>query len=289
MKHLFMLILLISWSYRVSTQPLSFSTIGQIYNYSVGDTFEYQVSTSRPSGGTSCRSAGYLLNTIIAYNVSGNSITYRIAMIQTDTIHQPGCEASFSDTNTYTIYNIDSYFDQVFRCDTNFTYNPYDSCYDSIFQNSNYNFHKQNHYHNPSFNYFDETYADSIGLVSMDDIAEAGEQETRQQLIYFHKASGEIWGQSQAITTTVAVIQPEIWTAKIIPTPAAESFKLILSKLPTGNLDFILSDGKGAHVFSKNITNLQTDMSRNKLSSGFYFWEIISENQVIVRGKLLLN
>ena len=280
-------VILIICGYFTNAQFPVISTVLQIYNYSTGDTFEYHKTIHAPQGNGSCNYEGYTLTIITSFTANNNAITYTSENYSeaTSGCCDPGCGFSqySSNKDSTVIIHPDSGIYYYLICQ------PGDNCMDSVFSNSSFNGHKQNRFYDNGFNFTDETYADSLGLVSMDDIAEAGEQETRQQLIYFHKASGEIWGQPQAIATAIAVLQPEICAAKIIPTPAAESFKLILSKLPPGNLDFILSDGKGAHVFSKTITNLQTDMSRNKLSSGFYFWEIISENQVIIRGKLLLN
>jgi hypothetical protein len=271
-------------------QGPSFSTIKQIYNLSVGDSFVYRASFNRNYSGGSCSFAGYTLSTIISYRLSGDSIIVGSYHFTKDTT--PCCDAacgtnsgltSFYLTNIYT--QIDSLFSQQYTCDTTQSI----QCFDSVFITNSYNFRKQNRYREVDLGFTDETYADGLGLVHQDNLEEDLGAETTLQLIYYHKASGEIWGHPQNLISSISRLSQPLLTANVFPNPAAESFNLKLSEIPSEKVKFELIDETGKILLIREIHDQQTEINRESLSAGVYIWELLSDNVILSRGKLFLN
>jgi len=286
MKRLCLLFILFQLAISGFAQGPDFSTIREVYAFAVGDTFEYQVG-SRQSYEPYCHYEGYTLTIITSFNTSHDTILYtsRNFSEAIGACCQPGCgfsQYAFSSGNAI-IKNADSSIFYNTLCPNG------DECLDTEFSSSSYNFHKQNQFYDNGFNFVNEIYADSLGLVYSDEIAEDNMTEITSQLIYLHKTTGEIWGQPQSIVSGVKTLQLDPLTAQIFPIPIENNFNLTLSQSPFRKLDFLLFDATGKTVFNQPITNIQTEMDRNGLSDGLYLWELISNNEVLQRGKLVLR
>ena len=286
MKRFHLLFFLTQLTISSFAQSFSFSTLREIYAFSVGDTFEYQVGSRQPYA-PYCTYEGHTLTVITSFNISRDTIVYTSESYSEAIAPccEPGCGFSqySSSSVTSTVTNLDSTVFYSLICPNG------DECLDTAFSNGNFNFHKQNLFHDNGFNFIDETYANGLGFVQKDDVAEENKTETTFRLIYFHKTTGEIWGQPQPIVSGINTLHPDNLTAQIFPVPAENNFNLMLSEPPFSKLNFLLFDASGRIIFNQLITNMQTEIERNDLSSGLYHWELTSSNQVLQRGKLVLH
>ena len=261
-------------------QGLNFSTIREIYAFSVGDSFEYEVS-SHQLFEPHCNYDGYTLTVITGFNISHDTITYESKSFSQSAgaCCQPGCgfsQYAYSSGGT-TIIDADSTIFYSLPC-----FNG-DQCLDTAFINANYDSHKQDHFYDNSFDLRDETFADGLGQIKGDDIFEYDKVEHIMQLIYFHKANGEIWGQPQTIISGIETLQPDEPSLQLFPNPSNEQIQLTTTAPnPT---EVKIYDALGRLVKQQAYTKT-IDVS--KLATGHYILELDFPGGIVIRqfGKL---
>ena len=74
----------------------------------------------------------------------------------------------------------------------------------------------------------------------------------------------------------------------IYPNPFS-STAIIETETPLPNAMFMLFDVVGKPVKQIQLTNSKTEITREDLASGVYIYEIISENKIIDRGRIIVE
>ena len=219
MKKLLPLFFILFFQFNLFSQV---STVRQVFNFSVGDTFEYSYSFYELSGGPDCAS-GYIVNVITSVSQNGDTITYGY---NTFTTSDGGClggggagacigplgpfpggsgmaglttfQTSMSDSGFFKVYNLDSL---IFNspCTSSIFLQPCDTpyCNTSTGYNPTYNGRKESNYSFLQLSWIRETYVDSVGLVSRNNSYEyTPTNVAMDSLIYYRKAAtGETGGQ----------------------------------------------------------------------------------------------
>lgn len=90
-----------------------------------------------------------------------------------------------------------------------------------------------------------------------------------------------LYNDLQALNTNKTVV--------LYPNPSTTSFTLQLSTPPTTQTYFQLYDALGRQVKREEINSSSTTINRNNLPGGIYFWQLLSENKILDRGKLVIE
>ena len=280
--------------------PLVPSTIGQVYSYDVGDTFEYTTSNNDPF----CHNQTTILRVVISYSRTNDSII--IGQKQYEAVGNYPCDPNihapfgtlFDSTSFSTsIYNPDS---SIFSIPFPFgltSSSPF--VHDTVYIRgiNNYNGKKQNELSIHGLSSVDQIWADSLGLIHERDFLE-GQLSTiyTWDLIYYHKTvSGEIWGTFLPFayqSIGLGIDDISISEIQIFPNPATSLFTIAIpdaSMLDYKNVRFTLFDLTGREILSLTIDKQSTTIYRNNISDGLYLWRISDNNRNISNGKFIFR
>jgi hypothetical protein len=159
--------------------------------------------------------------------------------------------------------------------------------HDSVYRdNATFNGVKQNLFSSivGGFEGTTEVYADSLGIVYEGEDLELS-SNNREQLIYYHKASGSIWG-TPFITTGISHID-DTYHIAIYPNPAQDRFVIQSGQYQGLHID--ICDVLSKKILSLNLNSKETAVKRNNLPSGIYYWQVSDGITLIKSGKLILE
>lgn len=312
MKRYYVLVILLLAAHIGFCQTIGFSTLRQIFNYQKGDSFEYDYGTSWlynfQNQFETANCGGKLLMVIDSVYSQSDTLVYKYTYAFQDTNAIGPCSSQFGygwigppftgpcyDQNynppgVFEVCNPDSFFPNMYsyyegQCNT-ITSNV---CFDTAFIDSNYHYRKQNRFSIVGFSSLDETCTDSLGLTNQNDFDEAGDNSQYLQLIWYHKAEGEIWGSySQVIVADINGVDASA-SVNLFPNPSNGNLHLQLAGFSNDKNYFELFDLSGRKVYSQNVVIGQTDLVLPGFSAGLYFWQIKSGNSVVKNGKLVLQ
>ena len=291
------------------SQSLPFSTLRQVFNYAVGDSFEYQYGYQGAYGSigniNSYSCGGYELMTITSASIAGDTLIYGYSYFSQDTGGTGPC--SWFGVGGYPpfppmrgggpsmgTYDSGGVF-RVIAPDSLVTYAwgpcvPPVVCSDTVVRDAMYNYHKQNQfadYYTESDD-TDETLTDSIGLTST--YSAIVYVNFQLQLTWYHKAYGERWGTPVTIIPTgISNISNDAPSVKLFPNPSTGEFSIQLSGVPLPEFSFELFDASGRRVYQQIVPNELTNIRLNGISNGLYLWQLSNSGTVMDRGKLVLN
>ena len=279
------------------------SSIGQVFNFSVGDTFEYYYSASDVPFDTNC-SAGYFIIVITSAQQAANNFTYSYNSWSNDTtrcIHRlsnleeicplPG--STCISSGTYQVMNTDSaiadftdiyswsYGSNAHVCDSPF-------CTFIIDSTAAYHSRKRSIFNIPSDI---EIYVNGIGLALRKYYHEfIPHYQVYDSLIFYSKpAQGEIWGQFVAIDNVSGITETQEVKSELYPNPTSSDFIFSVSEITKPDLRFILFDIAGKEIKRVNINSLKTAVNCCHVSTGIYCWQLLADRDVIGRGKLVVQ
>lgn len=300
MKKFYFALLLSVFSVKSFSQLIP-STIGEVYNFEVGDTMEYYSETHLGDGFHSY-AYGYMLITITSKYSNGDTIKYSYqSSTQITSASFPylaSIEGPFftgGNHNDYispplTLTKLDS---SIFIRFDYSCQNPF--CFDSVAENAAYNFRKQNMHNDHNLGVWVETFVAGVGLVSGGYFIESQGDSYGQTLIYYHKANGETWGTPQYFVLN-GINNLEESSIKISPNPTSSIFQIKLSKEPHRQTYFKLYDALGREVKQELISSATTTLNRENLSNGIYFWQVEAEaclpdrqGKIMERGKIIFE
>ena len=278
-------------------QALVPSSVRQIFNLEKGDSLEYHVWTVASGCGTICN--WYEMKTVdsLTYSSAQDTlfISFHTDLIRFDTgapVSQCGhCQQEFIfgdicpvNASRWAIAYPDSSINYL--QDT--TYGAYfGRRIDSVYINpAAYNGSKQNFYYlqRDDLSNCHEIYVDSIGIALKIESYQHGNSNL-EQLIYYHKANGSKWGTPFFMVGINSIPSEEAFA--VYPNPTDDRF--IIQAGSSSGRHFILFDALFKKVMDLNLTGNETRVNRNDLSSGLYFWQIVSGNDVIQTGKLVMK
>src|SRR5579859_1731818 len=139
MKKAFTLLFFALFVQAAYTQTLTPSTIGQVFNYSVGDSFEYSYSDYGwiTAGPVYFECDGYQLMTINSAWVRGNTLGFGQTIVSQDTFGHLVCihYGIIDYTQTYFMdsFNVSSPDSSIFSMYERNCSNPMPPCGDSVF------------------------------------------------------------------------------------------------------------------------------------------------------------
>ncbi len=90
-----------------------------------------------------------------------------------------------------------------------------------------------------------------------------------------------VWMGDKTITSEKSIL--------LSPNPATTSFTLQLSSAPNTPTYFQLYDAIGRQVRQEEIIATSTTLYRNNLPKGIYFWQLLTRQNVLQRGKLVME
>lgn len=265
MKKLYLLLLLPFFFTKGFSQLIP-STVGEVYNFEVGDSFLYE---AWPPGQYVL--PNYYWKIIIQKTISGNS----------DTIFY----TYYGNIND-TFYNLSS---SVLRLPLADSCNLWGYCsFDSVYVDSS----KFGRKANSIFRGYvglggdDTIYHEGLGMTRdchfSDDLNLSGPCE---EMIYYHKASGQIWGLP--LISDIISDQKPVQRITLFPNPVTGRFVLHYPFQLQSN--FLLFDVLGNKVKHEPITNATTTLQRDNLTNGIYFWQVESEGKILDRGKIVFE
>jgi hypothetical protein len=274
------------------------STVRQIFSLEKGDSLEYHVWTLASGCGITCNWYELKVVNSLFYSIGQDTlfISFQSHLLAFDSADVPvdpcgNCHEYFTfpdvcplNVATWSVTDLDSNI--VYFLDTAYGGVSLDWATDSIYRNSGYNGSKQNLYNlaERDFSGTKEIYVDSIGIVYKAESVELADNNT-EQLIYYHKTNGKTWG-SPYVISGINSISNEL-NISIYPNPAENQF-VIHSDLGE-ELQFRLFDALSREVKSISLTGPETEVNRNNLPPGIYFWQITASGNVVKTGKLVLQ
>jgi hypothetical protein len=273
------LLLFILLSALASARASDTLTVRQVFNFSVGDTFDYQYYhwvSFPPTTGFSA--TDYLANYGCSRQIVQNKFYSLDSSIVIYVIQNTN---NYVDTLKYGF--LDSFiiaYDTILPpSDTIHSYNinyATDSTFSSYFNSSFYQFY---HGYQKGLGalYSEQTshQYNSLGTGGTDDIT---------RLVYYSKGTLR-WGTPCSV---LAGINDVIANKKVnlYPNPSSDQLHLSISDA-SQHYQFILSDLLGKELLSQPITEKETTLNISNLAAGLYTWRLISDNVIIKTGKVV--
>lgn len=289
MKKFYFVPLLFVFSLRSFSQLIP-STIGEIYNFGVGDSLEYEFSIYADD-----QSHSYLHGYVLFVITNGSQNLTNVFYQYTRDVHY----TSVSNPLNYPPYASDPPF--IYSLNTKDSSVLYQliltdtMCspkYDSVYVNQQFNGRKQNESYRMCFeSTWGQQFADSLGQVSRSAGHTNGgaqwEAES-QSLIYYHKANGDTWGTPQYFVLN-GIDDMEESPIKIFPNPTSSTFQIKLFQSPHQQTLFKLYDALGREVKQELLSSITTTLNRENLNKGIYFWQIETGRKILERGKIIFQ
>lgn len=273
------------------------STVAEIYSFSIGDSFEYSFNAHSSFG--PCRTEAYTLNVITDTIRRSDTLFYSFKQVGSRA--EIGCDYP---TVPYKLY-YDTFFiaKRIFNADSlifksNINVGPYvvgectqlfgSSCAEDVFYSGNNNYHqrKQNQSSYKGLSSYDAIFVDGLGLVYQNVFIENDNSSTSTlNLIYYHKVSGEIWGNYKPIIQGYfdglypwGISETSSNTRIVVtPNPAKNSVQITVAS--NGRQDemlYTITDNIGQLVQSGVLSNQSTTLDVSLLSRGLYFVNVMS-------------
>lgn len=108
-------------------------------------------------------------------------------------------------------------------------------------------------------------------------------------LVYYRSDSAEWIDSAVYFGTNIVSKVSDLNRTKLYPNPCSTNMYLELSSLPPNKSYIQFYDALGREVQRAEIYSKITEITRNNLPTGIYFWQLQSENQILDRGKLLFE
>jgi len=282
------------------------STVGQVYNFSVGDSFEYSYSETEAM--VNCGISGVILDIVTGYELVNDTITYTLA-VQRSMNHYPCPNYSppygilydsfpqlkqivFADSSLFS----DNISTGVMQCQGLTSAQCYDSVY--IAQTGAFTGMKLNQFVLNGLSSTNSIWIDSLGMVKSYVYAEGLPSVIYEtDLIFYHKASGQMWNTFQAFSdhslyAGVNDLASDIHI-QVSPNPATGHFEMNVDGLSgvTGNgpAKLYITDVLGQQIFEQNQQNGKTSIDCTTWSKGLYLWTVGYNGRVIKSGKLAVE
>jgi type IX secretion system substrate protein len=267
--------------YQPCRAQMPFSTIAQIYNFSIGDTLEYECWAHQ--GPNDCVPRSDMMTVVIAKNNAPDSLQYTFRQVAY-TYSDPCLTPPFGvvDTFVQTYINPDS---SIFwyHNPARYSHNA-DSLYtDTVTIDPQMNNRKRNEHQEASPGaWADTVYADGLGNIYSDYGQEGDGQITYYcSLQYYHKTTGETWGGPLYINPTLDVEDINSSAGiKVFPNPARSILNITSSGPPVTGIELWSVTGSRLRILSRP-QDMPIDIF--DVSPGVYYARISTTQGVSIR------
>lgn len=274
-------------------QGLIQSTVRQVYDLHVGDSLEYKSDHRNVSGYTELMS--HTIRVVLSRQDIGDSIILRIKdkTISSILYYGPnwGDSAEYESIYSHLDSSILYYHTATLGCDTHNFFCHIDTAY---VDSSRYNSRKiDEHWEgNRSVAAYDTMFADGLGMISG---SFGSEDNTIEQggftLEYYHLANGEVWGIPEYFRLPNGINDQDnsAMVVSVFPNPALSVFQIKLASFPVTKTTLYLHDEMGRMIRQQEISKENTQVDREGIADGVYFWTIRAEGMDIHYGKLVFE
>ena len=295
MKQLFLFV----FAYFSQIKASDTLTIRQVYNFDVGDTFDYyQESSYGVPVGYNCdhiNMKGTQRNIILGRFDVADSITYIVyseftpypqAYIDTVVINR--VDSNLLDTLVSMQARHYSFF--PFRYignirQLNFSYNSQSIVnWDTI---ANVVSSSSNNWIPPQNNYSDSWFYKGLGMTYLNSQYIDGNGSLNclfYQLVCYSKGNKHACGPNYL--AGINDIEKGV-NVKVYPNPASDQLHLSVTNAGQLNARFIITDILGQELFSMPVIQDESTLDISKFSQGIYTWKLVSENSVLKTGKVI--
>ena len=280
------------------------STVGQIYNFCVGDSFEYSYSETEAI--YNCGITATELNIITAYNIVADTVTYTYVRLRSGNHapcpnYSPPYGVLFDSVKvTQKIAHPDS---SIFSTGTGLGIGscqglPSSECQDSVYISTGGSFvgKKLNEYNSNILSSADDIWADSLGMVHSNVFAEADATRYITDLIFYHKVcTGEIWGTFHPFPdySIYAGITDLLNDVNVYPNPAAGMFEMEINEIAAningGTVKLTICNLLGQQMLDQQMLSSKIGVDCDLWPRGMYIWSICSEGVMIRSGKVAVQ
>lgn len=278
MKQYYLIIITLFTFGSVYAQQLP-STIGQVYNFEIGDSLQYYFNYYQNHNGQ-----GYRGNNVIVITGkinSGDTTYYTYSNDVNFTWFSPPITPTYKPIpfiwlpNTATNFKVANRDSTIFTLNYNLTscQSATESC-DSVFYNSDYNDRKQTLHNDQGLSSLLVNFADSLGIVNYVYFDEVAPSTTVFNLLYYRKANGETWGNYElmvGIKETKNAIQ-----LNVFPNPAKNTLYLTSEDATAKSVTVYATDGKIMGINSSMTTHAEMDITA--FPSAIYYVEVLSKD-----------
>jgi hypothetical protein len=285
-----------SWWLGGSAQTLIPSTMREVYNFAVGDTFETQCERYNLGGTQGCNSNSIAMVIVLSRTDSPDSIKYQMKRnnyFSWNCHYQYGGTSTDSSLYTDVIILLDSsvFWDHAGHtqgCDS------FCVCFtDTFYVDSSLNNRKINsHFEGcPGWAGSGVAYADGLGMISN---GFGSEDYMLEQggcgLSYYHKANGEVWGTPLSfniISDVKDVVDHN--TIHAFPNPAISSLTIQSENTFPPQTTFQLFDLRGRMVLQQELSAKTTRVELVDVSSGMYLYNVVEGKEKVGSGKVVVE
>jgi hypothetical protein len=110
-------------------------------------------------------------------------------------------------------------------------------------------------------------------------------------LEYYHLANGEVWGIPEYFRLPNGINDQDnsAMVVSVFPNPALSVFQIKLASFPVTKTTLYLHDEMGRMIRQQEISKENTQVDREGIADGVYFWTIRAEGMDIHYGKLVFE
>ncbi len=280
MKYLLSAILLFVM-YQSACAQIPFSTVAQVFDFSIGDTLEYECWANQGRNG--CVPRSDMMQVVIAKNITPDSLQYTfrgVGYTYSDPCLTP--PFGFIDTFTQIYTNPDSsifwYHNPARYVDSNgFLYA------DTAFIDPSIHNRKRNEHNENSFAFWADTaYADGLGNIYSDYGQEDNGQVTYYcELNYYHKVVGETWGTPLYINPSLGVEDINAYDGiNVYPNPAHGILNITSAGAPVTGIELYNVTGALLRILNR-LRDMPIDIY--DVAPGVYYARITTTLGTVVR------
>jgi hypothetical protein len=305
-KSMFMkrlLLFLFVFAYFSQVKASDTLTIRQVYNFDVGDTFDYYhfTATGRyytyPCNDT--LSKGYQRNIILSRKDAIDSITYIISnsfntyppsspLMSMDTVIITHLDSSLLDTailfynfnyHSFPFFNIGNWRQML-------QFQMYQGMinWDTIGNKVYSHFDPEHYIYRPKS---ESWYYNKLGMTyyygyTLDGDGMPG--NVLYQLVCYSKGNKHACGPNYL--AGINDIEKGV-NVKVYPNPASDQLHLSVTNAGQLNARFIITDILGQELFSIPVIQDESTLDISKFSQGIYTWKLFSDNSVLKTGKVI--
>ena len=243
-------------------------TIGQIFNFEVGDTFDYanvSILYNAPPQYNSFSYSRYAITSKVSFSDSVIYIRQRLyPSLQIETLKYGGLSNSILYLDTGISNPVDSFATGI-------------SNWDSLY-NRDYKLEFEGSWTRQYESGLGITYSETQGW---GDIVYKG----YQSLIYYSRGASHAGTPYYTFTTGINDISDQ--SIRLYPTPTSDILHLSYSEASQHNAHLIITGLLGQQVYSSPITESESIKDISALSAGIYTWRLSTEQGVIKTGKVV--